>query len=150
MSQTLVSSPNVIYDTLVGDADFMDIVGTYTFKNGDTLDAISILTPGATIPSLANISGLEVIIHDVGPVDNISYITNASDAIITWNVYLVLWPPENGQDLTNAITRMIYLFSGAKSITTLQYKTIGVGTSVGAYTQALVTIPQTSVVNVSV
>jgi hypothetical protein len=147
VSQALTISPDVIFDTLTGDTQFMSYVGTYTFLDSTELDAISVLTPGSSIKSLSNVTGLEVIIHDVGPVDSISYIDGPSDAIVTWNVYLVLWPPENGDDLTNAIKRMIYLFSGAKSINTLVYKVAGIGTSAGAYTQALVTIPQTSVIN---
>lgn len=148
VSQPLVTTPDVIYDTLTGDTEFMSYVGTYTFMNSTQLDAISVLTPGTSIKSLSDVSGLEVIIHDIGPIDKISYIDGPSDPIATWNVYLVLWPPENGNDLTNAIKRMIYLFSGAKSISTLAYKVPGEGTSAGAYTQALVTIPQTSVISI--
>lgn len=146
MSQQLVTSPVVIYDTLTGDTEFMTRVGEYTFNNGGTLDSISILTPGESVPSLSNVTGVEVIIHDIGSINKINYISEASDGVAIWNVYLIAWPPAKGDDLMLSAKRMVKLFSNA-SVISVSSRSGGTGTSLGALDQILVTIPELSVVN---
>lgn len=117
MAQLRVTSPLDIYNTLTGDTEFMSYVGQYTFAKDDTvLDSISIVTPGQALPALKNQSGLEVLIHDTGIVSRKDYITDASDALITYQVYLVVWPDATGVTMTSAAARIVQLFSGSRSI----------------------------------
>lgn len=110
--QTRVTSALDIYNTLADDSTFMSYVGDYTFKGGSTSTALSIITPGKALPNLGDVQGLEVIIHDAGRAGRIDYLTNPSDALITYQVYLLLWEPANGDTLNNASTRIIEAFSG--------------------------------------
>jgi hypothetical protein len=147
VSQQLVTSPEVIYDTLTGDATFMGNVGSYIFTDGATaLDAVSILSPGQDLPHLQSISGMEVIIHDVGLIDRIDYISDNSSSLVTWKVYLIAWPPANGGTLTESVRRMLQLFSGARAIEIPSRQIGAAGTQLGALTQVLVTIPESSIV----
>lgn len=142
MSQQHADSPETIYDTLTDDEAFMDLVGSRTFKAGDTvLDAISIATPGEELPAASSITGLEVIIHDVSDLSRRDYITNSSDIITTWRVFLVAWPGANGAVLNDAARRMMELFSKAETI-----ETNPTPTGLGAMAQLLVLIPSDSVV----
>lgn len=147
MPQQLVTSPEVIYDTLTGDATFMGYVGSYAFTNDTTaFDSISILSPGQDLPHLKSISGMEVIIHDIGLINRMDYISDASSSLVTWRLYLIAWPPANGATLTAAMRRIIELFSGARSITIPIDQIDVVGQQLGALTQILVTIPESSIV----
>ena len=117
MAQNRVTSPLDIYNTLTGDTQFMSYVGHYTFAKDDTmLDSISIVTPGQKLPALKNQSGLEVLIHDTGIVSRKDYITDASDPLITYQIFLIVWPDATGVTMTNAASRIIQLFSGSRSI----------------------------------
>lgn len=139
MAQTLVNSPEIIYDTLTGDTTFMGYVGTYTFTTGVTQDSISIITPGATLPQLQSTSGMEVVIHDVGMVSRMDYLTDPSDSVATWKVYLIAWPGSNGATINNAINRMIRLFGGCRTV-----DISSAAVTIGALTQSLVMIPSSS------
>lgn len=117
MAQNRVTSPLDIYNTLTGDTQFMSYVGHYTFAKDDTiLDSISIVTPGQKLPALKNQSGLEVLIHDAGIVSRKDYITDASDPLITYQIFLIVWPDATGVTMTNAASRIVQLFSGSRSI----------------------------------
>ncbi len=147
MPQQLVESPQVIFDTLTGDATFMSYVGSYIFADGETeVDAISIMSPGQDLPHLKTISGMEVVIHDVGIIDRIDYISDVSSSLATWKLYLIAWPPANGGTLTDAMRRIIQKFTGARSITIPIEQIDVVGPQIGASTQILVTIPESSIV----
>ena len=117
MAQNRVTSQLDIYNTLTGDTQFMSYVGHYTFAKDDTiLDSISIVTPGQKLPALKNQSGLEVLIHDTGIVSRKDYITDASDPLITYQIFLIVWPDATGVTMTNAASRIVQLFSGSRSI----------------------------------
>lgn len=120
MAQSRVTSPNDIYDTLTDDTEFMSYVGEYIFAGNTTaIDSISIITPGQILPELKSQNGLEVVIHDAGIITRKDYLTQAPDALITYQVFLIVWPDANGVTMNNAAKRMIEIFAGATSIQTV-------------------------------
>lgn len=142
MAQEKADSPEVIYDTLTSDETFMDFVGERIFESGNTsLDAISIVTPGAELPKLKSIAGLEVVIHDISDLKRRNYITGDLDIMTTWKVFLLAWPPANGSTMNEAARRMMELFSGATTI-----ETVPSPSGIGAIAQLLVLVPSDSVV----
>lgn len=138
MAQVFPLSAQVVYDTLVNDTVFMDFVGEYTFKAapGTPVPAVSIVTPGQDIPSVNTVEGVEVIIHDVASIRRRDYLTTDSDLIPDWSVYLICWEPGRGIDLTNAVMRMMTIFSGATSS-----EVVATADGIGAQVQTLVRIP---------
>jgi hypothetical protein len=142
VTQTFASSPQVIFDTLTADATFSSYIGTYTFEQGNTqIDSITITTPGADLPRLKSQSGLEVIIHDSGDTSRMDWLTNTSEAIITWKVFLIIWQPATGQTMTMAAKRIVEIFSQATSI-----ETVAATDGLGALVQTMVLIPSNSVI----
>lgn len=137
MAQSFADSPTAIYDALVDDTDFMDMVGSYTFTKGNTaVDSISIVTPGADLPQLKSQSGLEVVIHDSGIVMNRKYLTDSSDPIITWKVFLIAWAPANGVTVMNAAKRMLQIFGNSTAM-----ETVATADGLGSLVQTMVLIP---------
>jgi len=134
--QSKASSPQVIYNTLSLDTEFMSHVGMYTFNDGSTEDAISIITPGQALPQLSSITGLEVVIHDVGVIRRQDYVTDLSDPIVTWKLYLIAWEGANGADVNTAALHIVRRFGGSNMI-----EISSTGTSIGALTQSLILIP---------
>lgn len=116
VAQTRVTGPEDIYDTLVGDTQFMSYVGDYYFVGGTTLNSVVISTPGQQVPNLENINGLEVIIHDIGVIGRQDYLTSDPDILVTYQVFLILWNGATGTTLTNAGIRLAQLFSGVTSV----------------------------------
>lgn len=142
MPQQHADSPEVIYEVLSNDEAFMSLVGAVTFKAGDTvLDAISIVTPGAQLPSVKAVSGLEVVIHDISNFNRRFYITQDTDVTATWKVFLLAWSPASGATLSSAAKRIMELFSKALTI-----ETVPVPGGIGATAQVLALIPSDSVV----
>lgn len=142
MPQNLAATPEIIYNTLTNDATFMTYVGTYTFAASNTeLDSITVNSPGTDLPHLKAQSGLEVIIHDVGDTSRLDWLTGESNAIITWKVFLIAWPPATGYTVSLAAKRMIEIFSKAVSV-----ETVAVSDGLGALVQTMVTIPSDSVI----
>lgn len=142
MGQNRADSAEKIYDTLTEDNVFMELVGKRIFKAGSTeLDAISIITPGETLPGVKSITGLEVIIHDVTQLRRREYITEDFDITSTWKIFLLAWPGASGATLNNAAKRIMQLFSTASTI-----ETVPLGSDIGAIAQLLVLIPSDSVV----
>ena len=119
MSQVRVGSATDIYNKLLGDIEFMSSVGQYTFTSGTNAYAISVVTPSNAIPDISNVTGVEVIIHDTGVPSRTDYLTNQSDILLTYSVFLVLWQPETGFALNAASTRLMEIFAGAKLIQTV-------------------------------
>jgi hypothetical protein len=136
MAQTLASSPEIIYNTLVADAAFMAQVGQYTFASGSTSPSIIITTPGKDLPSVTSQTGLEVIIHDVADLENRLYLTDPADALYTWRVFLVVWEPATGANVTTAASRILAKFPKATSI-----ETVSVASTLGVAFQTQVRIP---------
>lgn len=142
VAQTFASSPQVIFDTLTADAEFSGYIGTYTFQQGSTqIDSITVATPGSDLPKLKSQSGLEVIIHDSGDATRRDFLTDTSEAIVNWKVFLIVWPPATGETMSNAARRMIEIFSRATSI-----ETVATSDGLGALVQTLVLIPSDSVI----
>lgn len=140
MTQNLASSPFVIYDVLTNDEDFMDLVGSYTFVKGNTvIDSISIVTPGADLPQVKSQSGLEVIIHDSGDTNSFKYLTSLAEAIPTWRVFLIVWPPATGDTMHDATRRMIEIFGNATAM-----ETVATTDGLGSLVQTMVSIPANS------
>jgi hypothetical protein len=142
MGQQHVDTPEVIYETLVDDTEFMSFVGQVTYKDGSTtLDAISIVTPGAPLPAVQSIQGLEVVIHDLTGLSRREYIGDEVDITKQWRVYLLAWDGANGSTIMSAATRAMHLFSKA---TLIEVSPTPEG--IGAIVQSLLLIPSDSVV----
>lgn len=135
MAQQLPTSAQVIYETLIADTVFPSLVGEYTFKAGQTAPAISIVTPGQDLPSIKEISGIEVVIHDAADVKRRDYLTTASDIYIDWKVFFICWEPARGIDLTAAVSRAMQRFAGSTS-----FETVSVADGIGAQVQTMLVI----------
>jgi capsule polysaccharide modification protein KpsS len=142
MAQQRADSPETIYQILSADVDLMQLVGQVVFVDGTTLDAISITSPGASLPNVKSTTGLEVIIHDVSDLGRREYITDDIDITTTWKVFLVAWPGADGSTLNNAARRIMEMFSKATTI-----ETAPTPQGLGAMVQLLVLIPSDSVVS---
>lgn len=142
MTQLRASSAEVIYDTLVADETFMSYVGTRKFASGgEELDSISILTPGESLPTIASQEGLEVVIHDSGNISRKDYLTNPSDTLVTWQIFLIVWPPATGADMTEAARRVMELFGGSSAI-----PTVPTPEGLNSLVQTLINIPESSII----
>lgn len=142
MAQLKADSPEAIYDTLVDDTEFAALVGSYVFVGQATpVDSISILSPNEKLPQLSSQTGLEVVIHDVGEVRRVDYLTDASEAVINWKVYLIAWPGANGGTITAATKRMIEIFSNATGV-----EIIATPNEIGALVQNVVLIPSNAAI----
>lgn len=115
MAQSFPTTAQIIYETLSADTELMNIIGTYEFKAGQTLDAISIVTAGEDIPSVRTVQGVECIIQDSGETEQQSYYDEI-DLVVTWSVFLVSWEPSTGADLQAATERILKRFLGAMAI----------------------------------
>lgn len=142
MAQTRVISPEDIYDTLTGDTVFMSYVGEYIFAgNATPIDAISIITPGQVLPELESQSGLEVVIHDIGIVTRKDYLTESPEALISYQVFLIVWPQATGVTMNNAAKRMIEIFSGSTSV-----QTVPTPNQLSTLVQTQILIPENSAI----
>ena len=136
MSQVFPDTPGVIYRLLDADPQFSSIIGTYSFVDGQTSKAIGLLTPGADIPGIQKVSGVECIIHDISDVQRIDFVNDSSILINKWKVFLVAWDPGTGEDVNNAARRIMQLFRGATST-----QTVRTSEGLNARVQTVVTIP---------
>ena len=142
MAKLKADSPEVIYDTLVDDTQFAALVGSYVFVGQATaVDSISILSPNEKLPQLSSQTGLEVIIHDVGETRRVDYLTDPSEAVISWKVYLIAWPGADGGTITAATKRMIEIFSNATGV-----EVIATPNEIGALVQNVVLIPSNAAI----
>lgn len=136
MAQTFPATPQIIYNTLVADGTFMANVGSYTFKGGaGAAPAISILTPGKDLPSLESITGLEVVIHDVASMRRYNFYEDSTIEKI-WNIYLIAWDDNTGDQLTAATERAMLIFSGSNA-----NEIVASPDGINARVQTLVTVP---------
>ena len=136
MSQVFPDTPGLIYRILDSDSEFSGYIGNYKLHGNQTLNAISIGTPGQDIPRISSVTGIECVIHDVSDVSRHEFITNDTALVNTWKLFLVCWDPATGEDLNNAARRVMEIFEGSTSIQTVK-------TSEGARARAqtLVLIP---------
>jgi hypothetical protein len=136
MSQTFPTSAQVIFNKLVADTTFMALLGQYKFEHAASpVAAISIISPGADLPALRNVSGLECIIQDVGSVSSNEYISGDPDFLTIWNVFIVAFEPATGASVHNAVIRVCQLFVGANSV-----ETVSVVDGLGAIVQTKIEI----------
>ena len=136
MSQQFPTTAQVIYDVLSNDTVLMSLVGEYKFKKGQVHPAISILSPGADLPSLRSTTGVECIIHDVGDVTKYEYLTNdPARTSVLWSVFLVTWAPGTGADMQAVTERICSRFLGSKSL-----QTVAVADGLGSMVQTKVMI----------
>ena len=136
MTQTFPTSAQVIYDTLAADATFMGLIGTYEFKAGQTIPAISIVTAGEDMPSLRNVQGVECVIQDAGDFTKNEYISNDPARVtVNWSVFLVAWKPAKGSDMQAAAERACSRFLGSEAV-----QTVAVSDGLGALVQTKVMI----------
>ena len=118
--QSFPTSAQVIYDVLSADAAFSAFLGTYTFRAGQTLPAISVVSAGEEMPALRNVSGLECIIQDAGDTRNSYYLTNeAPRTKVQWSVFLVAWNSSTGADMQRAAEVACSRFLGSQAIQTV-------------------------------
>ena len=141
MAQQLVDSPLVIYDTLSVDTVLTPLIGTYTFTDSSTQPSISILSPGAELPNLKSVTGLEIIIHDIGIVSGQPYLTGYADPMFIWKVYLIAWPGATGETINAAVDRIASRFGHVWTI-----EVSARGGPLGALAQSMIMIRNISVV----
>ena len=136
MSQQFPTTAQVIYDVLSSDAGLMSLIGEYTFRKGQAYPAISILTPGADLPSLRATTGVECIIHDVGDITKYEYLTSdPARTSVLWSVFLVVWEPSTGSHMQAAAEKICSRFLGSNSI-----QTVAVADGLGSMVQTKVMI----------
>lgn len=144
MTQTRATSAEMIYQTLTDDVEFMSYVGKYKFiASTGELDAISVITPGESLPEIEYQKGLEVVIHDTGLAKRMDYLTSVSDILVTYQVYLILWPDADGQLLTDATSRILRIFSNSKAVST-----VPTANNITSLVQSLILIPENSAIMV--
>jgi len=120
VAQSFPTSAQVIYDTLSADATFMSLIGTYSFRAGQTLPAMSIVSAGEDIPALRKVQGVECIIQDAGDFTKNEYISNdAARVTVNWSVFLVVWEPAKGSDMQAAAERACSRFLGSQAVQTV-------------------------------
>ena len=136
MAQIFPSTPQIIYDTLVADSVFTNAVGSYEFKgNSSPVAAVTVTTPGADLPSIKSVTGIEVIIHDTADFRRIDKF-DSSDLIADWTVFVICWEPSTGDDMNVVVKRIMEIFSGATS-----YQTVTTSSGIGANVQTSINIP---------
>ena len=136
MAQQFPTTAQVIYDVLAADATFTGLLGTYEFKAGQTLPAISIVSAGEDMPSLRNVQGVECVIQDAGDFTKNEYISSdAARLTVNWSVFLVAWEPAKGADMQAAAERACSRFLGSQAV-----QTVAVADGLGALVQTKVMI----------
>lgn len=119
MAQSRAITPVDIYNELSSNTTFMGYVGNYTFLDNSTDKALSVITPSKVLPNVASVSGLEVLIHDNGIPSRRDYVTNISDILMTYQIFVMVWEPANGEDLNLATAEIMRTFSGSRLIRTV-------------------------------
>ena len=120
MVQQFPTTAQAIYDVLSADTTFTGLLGTYEFKAGQQITAISIVSAGEDMPALRNVSGVECIIQDAGDFTKSEYISNdAARLTVNWSVFLVAWEPAKGADLQAAAERACSRFLGSQAVQTV-------------------------------
>ena len=136
MAQDFPTTAQAIYDVLAADATFTGLLGTYEFKAGQTLPAISIVSAGEDMPSLRNVQGVECVIQDAGDFTKNEYISSdAARLTVNWSVFLVAWEPAKGSDVQAAAERACSRFLGSQAV-----QTVAVADGLGALVQTKVMI----------
>lgn len=120
MAQLFPTTAQILYETLSTDTVFMDLLGTYTFKAGEELPAISVISSGEDLPSLRNVQGIECVIQDAGNFTSQEFLTGDAPRLsIQWSIFLVAWDPSKGSGLQQAAERACRRFLGSQAIQTV-------------------------------
>jgi len=120
VTQQFPTTAQAIYDTLAADATFTDLLGSYEFKAGQEITAISIVSAGEDMPALRKVSGVECIIQDAGNFTKSEYLSGDAPRLkVTWSVFLVAWEPAKGADLQAAAERACSRFLGSQAVQTV-------------------------------
>jgi hypothetical protein len=136
VAQQFPTTAQVIYDVLSSDPEFSAALGTYTFRAGQSLPAISLVSPGTDLPAVRKVRGLECIVQDAGDLTNSYYLTgDAPRTKVTWSVFLVSWKPSTGADMQVAAERACRIFMGSEAV-----QTVAVADGLGAQVQTKVII----------
>lgn len=136
MAQQFPTSAQVIYDVLAADATFIGLLGTYEFRAGQSMPAISIVSAGEDMPALRNVQGVECVIQDAGNFTKSEYISNDPGRVtVDWSVFLVAWVPAKGADLQLAAERACSRFLGSQAV-----QTVAVSDGLGSLVQTKVMI----------
>ena len=129
--QTFPTSAQSIYDVLSTDPSFLSSLGSYSFKAGQSLPAISVVSAGEDMPALRNVSGIECIIQDAGDMQNFFYLTaEAPRKRVQWSVFLVAWSPSKGSDMQRAAEIACGRFLGSEAV-----QTVAASDGIGALVQ---------------
>ena len=138
MAQTFPTTAQVVYETLAADGVFNALLGEYNFKgNNGPIPAISIVSAGANLPSLRNVTGVECIIQDSGDTTVQSYLSgDTPDFVVRWSVFLVSWDGSTGGDLQQATQRILQRFPLGFST-----QTVATPDGLGSLVQTKVEIP---------
>lgn len=118
MSQQLATSAQVIYETLVADTTFTDMLGEYEWASGGAATALSIVSPGDNLPGAKGVDGVECIINDVGNMKPSYKYDGLINSGTTWNIFLVAWGSATGADVQQAAEHLSSRFPGAFSLDT--------------------------------
>lgn len=113
--QVFPTSAKIIYDAIVADSAIMAKVGTYTFREGTTNDAISIVSPGQDLPALRNVSGVEIVLHDTGESETKDYLTDPSYVMIRFAVFVIAWESADGADVQEIVNLILKKFQGSRT-----------------------------------
>lgn len=135
MAQQFPTSAQVIYNVLATDAQFLSLIGEYSFRAGQTTPAVSIVTPGQDLPAIKEISGVEVVIHDAADVKRYDYLTSDANLYIDWKIFFICWQPATGLELTAAVSRAMQRFAGSMS-----FETVAVADGIGAQVQTMLVV----------
>ena len=120
MAQNFPTTAQAIYDTLSNDTEFMNMLGTYKFRAGQTAPAISIVTAGQDLPALRKVQGVECVIQDAGNFTSHEYLTgDAPRVTIEWQVFLISWEPSTGAEMQLAAQKASSRFYGSSAMQTV-------------------------------
>ena len=117
MTQNYPTSAKVIFDVLSSDTSITDKLGQYDFRAGQSAPAISIVSPGQDLPATRKVSGLEVVVQDVGEIRYMNYMSkDPSYAKVTWQVFVIAWSPSNGAELQELSLSICSKFLNSEAI----------------------------------
>ena len=120
MAQQFPTTAQVIYDVLAADNTFTGLLGTYSFRAGQTATALSVVSAGEDLPSLRNVQGVECVIQDTGNISKSEYLSaDPARVSVTWSVFLIAWEPAKGSDLQVAAQHICSRFLGSNSLETV-------------------------------
>tara|TARA_B100000035_G_scaffold200859_1_gene171846 strand:- start:1829 stop:2260 length:432 start_codon:yes stop_codon:yes gene_type:complete len=120
VAQQFPTTAQVIYDVLAADNTFTGLLGTYSFKAGQSATALSIVSAGEDLPSLRNVQGVECVIQDTGNISKSEYLSaDPARVSVTWSVFLIAWEPAKGSDLQAVAQHLCSRFLGSNSLETV-------------------------------